>query len=203
MEQDPSSEAHSFSTSQEILHILWNPTAHYHDHYNPPLVPILSQINLLHPHSISSISISKLSSHLCPHLPSVLSPSGFPPKLCMHFSSPTYVPHAHLSYSPWLHLPSNLSTWTIPTRLCSNDRPLSFDTIYDCKYIPTFTRTDLCLGRNGGVWRRKWVRDTQQQQAIMANQNNKMFESQTDLISSQQKWWNIKTDNQDNAVRAC
>ena len=62
MEQDLSSEAHSFSTSQEILHILWNPTAHYHDNYNPSLVPILRQINLLHPHSISSISISKLSS---------------------------------------------------------------------------------------------------------------------------------------------
>ena len=91
---------------------------------------------------------------------------SFPPELCTHFPSPTYVPHARLTYCASFHLPSNLSTYTIPTRMHSNDSPTSFDTICGCKHTLTFKSTDLCLGINGGVWGRKWVRDTEQQQAI-------------------------------------
>jgi hypothetical protein len=48
MEQRPSSKANSFSASQEIPLILWNPEIHYRIRKNPPPVPILSQLNTVH-----------------------------------------------------------------------------------------------------------------------------------------------------------
>jgi hypothetical protein len=47
--QNFSLETNNFSASQEIFHILWKPKACYRIHKSHPLVPILHQINQLHP----------------------------------------------------------------------------------------------------------------------------------------------------------
>jgi hypothetical protein len=66
MELSPSCVATNCAATQEISSILWNPKVHYRVHKSPPLVPILSQINLIH--TISSY-LSKIHFRFLTPLP--------------------------------------------------------------------------------------------------------------------------------------
>ena len=48
MDQSPSWEAKRSSASQEIPCILWNLQVHYRFYKDPPTVPILNKLNLIH-----------------------------------------------------------------------------------------------------------------------------------------------------------
>jgi hypothetical protein len=76
MELNRSWEATSCAVTQQIPSILWNPKVHYRVHNSPPLVPILSQINPIHPIPLRLIWM--LSTHLRLGLPTGQDPSDFP-----------------------------------------------------------------------------------------------------------------------------
>jgi hypothetical protein len=74
MELSPSGGAANYAATQEFPSILWNTKVHYRVHKSPPLVPTLSQIDLLH--TIPSYLILILFTHLRLCLPSGFFPSG-------------------------------------------------------------------------------------------------------------------------------
>jgi hypothetical protein len=84
MELGLSWEAASRSATQEFPNILWNLKVQYHVHKSPPLIRILSQINLVHT-TLSLRSILILSSYLNVGLCGNRFPSDFPTKILYIF----------------------------------------------------------------------------------------------------------------------
>jgi len=91
MERSPSWEADRFSASQEIPRILRNPKVHYHVYRCLPPVPILSQLSAVHTPTSHFPEI-----HLNMILPSTPRSFPYPPKPCIHHTSPLppYALHA-------------------------------------------------------------------------------------------------------------
>jgi hypothetical protein len=79
MGPSPSWEAVNCAATQELPSVLWNPKPHHLVHKNPPLVPILSQIDPVHttPSYLSKIHFNSFT-HLRLGLPSSLFPSSLP-----------------------------------------------------------------------------------------------------------------------------
>jgi hypothetical protein len=89
MELNSSYEATSCLVTHEFPKMLWNPRGHYRIHKSLPLVPITSQITLVH---ITPSYFSKTHFNIIPHLhlclPNSLFPSGFATKILYVFLSP-------------------------------------------------------------------------------------------------------------------
>jgi hypothetical protein len=137
MEQSPSWEADSFSASQEIPLILWNPEVHYRIHNSPPPVSVLSQLNPVNapPHFLNIhfniILASTPGSHKWSR--SLRSPHQNPACTSLF---PPYVLHVPPSgpvetrikqlYVTWRERPSSFTKWGDVTRKCFYARYLTW-----------------------------------------------------------------------------
>jgi len=122
MEQSSSWEADGHSASQQIPRLLWNPRAHYRVHESPPLVPILSQLHLLH--TVSCFPSMSRSSEWS--LSFRLSDQNL---VCIsHRVHACYMPSPSLS--PWLDRPNSI-WWSVQVTkfLITQSSPASFLTI--------------------------------------------------------------------------
>ena len=109
-EKSPSWEANSYSASQEVPRILWNPKVYHRIYNSPPTVPIPNHINPVHTYlSTSWRSILILSAHLQFGFPSGLLPSGLPTNtLCTILLSPNMCYMPRPAHSAWFDHPNNI-----------------------------------------------------------------------------------------------
>ena len=95
MDQSSSCKANWFLTSQEILHILWNPKVQYHIHKCSPTAPILSQLDpVLTPTSHFLRIYLNIILPSMPGSPKWSLSLRFPHQNTVHTPPPQYVLHA-------------------------------------------------------------------------------------------------------------
>jgi len=145
MDRSPSWEAKSHSAIQDIPHLLWNLKVHYCIHNSLPLVPIQSQINLIH---TFPLYFPKIHSNII--FPSM--PRSFKWSRPFRFSNHnivciSYLSHAwymhHLNHPPWIGHPKYGEAYKMwSSSLCSlfqlplfHNSKLIFNLLYKNKWF--------------------------------------------------------------------
>jgi hypothetical protein len=109
VELNPSWEVNSFSASQEIPIILWNPELHYRFNKSTPLVPILNHMNQAHTLPLYFFNnYFNIIPNLSLGLPRCIFFQVFLPKLCMPYSFFHAFYISCPSNSPWFDGSDNL-----------------------------------------------------------------------------------------------
>ena len=109
MKQTPSSDANSSSANHENPCILWKLNVHNCFNNRPPLVPVPRfSVHSMSSHHIYLNSTLILVLQSMPKCSKWSLSSISPPKPCMNFSPPPYMPHALSSYSSCSANPNNI-----------------------------------------------------------------------------------------------